>query len=297
MNIWLGKKRGYLTDWITQKWVQLTGNEIDIDTEKWLSGPAGDTRKIGGDFFKSTALEEDLDIVINEPDSGLLMDLDVLRNNSETKFNPKVKDFYEHTINYGFDVWSEWKGIFKPFGRLLAVIFSKRLQQLNVPINPMDTSRGVTSDIVQLKDKKTGEAVYRIWMRSSNSGGSVIYAGIYGWCRPPLSGKNCIKVVFPLPNGNCTVIMDPVVNKDGSLLLISDGSKPGGTGFYFTLKKPDHDVVDDDHGGGRHYARIVKTMRETIHVYVDSEGILRTDHTLSIWNTAFLKLHYKIYKK
>jgi hypothetical protein len=95
------------------------------------------------------------------------------------------------------------------------------------------------------------------------------------------------KVVFPLPNGNCTVIMTPSVGEDGSLKLQSKGKKYGDPGFYFTLKKPN----------GIYYARYVKTMRETIHVYEDNSRVLRTDHLLTIWKMKFLKLHYKIYKK
>ncbi len=247
----------------------------------------GDTMIIGEDFYKQVARDENLEIVINEKDSGLLKDLDVLRNNSPILFNSKVKDFYQHTINYGFDVWSEWSGFFKPFGRLLAIIFSRRLQQLNVPLSPMDTSMGVTSEIIQLKNKTTGEAVYRIWMRKQIESKNVIYAGCYGWCKPPNVNYNCIKVVFPLPNGNCTVIMTPTVGDDCSLLLQSKGDKFGDPGFYFTLRKPD----------GSYHARFLKTMRETIHVYEDTNSVLRTDHLLTIWKRKFLKLHYKIYKR
>lgn len=286
MNIWLGNKRGYLSDWITQRWVQITGQRFDPQTELWLLGPMGQTKKIGEDFYKRVSEDESLDITINENDSGLLKDLNILKNGAPNDFNPRVKDFYEHTINYGFDVWSEWSGLFRPFGKLLALIFSRRLQQLNVPLSPMDTSHGVTSDIIQLKNKQSGEAVYRIWMRKKLQSKEVIYAGCYGWCRPPNVDYNCIKVVFPLPNGNCTVIMTPTVGGDGSLKLLSKGEKFGDPGFYFTLKKPD----------GTHYARFVRTMRETIHVYEDENKVLRTDHLLTMCKRKFLKLHYKINK-
>jgi hypothetical protein len=287
MNIWLGEKRGYVTDWITQRWVQLTGKKVDLRNEQWLLGPMGNTKKIGEDFFMQVAADENLEITVNENNSGLLKDLDVLKNGSSASFHPKVRDFYAHTINYSFDVWSEWCGFFKPFGWMLAVIFSRRLQQLNVPLSPMDTSHGVTSDIIQLKEKPSGEPVYRIWMRKKIASKDVIYAGCYGWCKPPNVNYNCIKVVFPLPNGNCTVIMTPTVGQDGSLKLLSKGNGYGDPGFYFTIKKSEK----------VYYARFVKTMRETINVYEDEQGTLRTDHTLTIWGTTFLKLHYKIHPK
>lgn len=124
-------------------------------------------------------------------------------------------------------------------------------------------------------------------MRKKIESGDVIYAGCYGWSKPPRVNYNCIKVVFPLPNGNCTVIMTPTVGDNGSLKLVSIGEGYGGPGFYFTIKKSE----------GVFYAKFLKTMRETIHVYEDSVGILRTDHLLTIWKRTFLKLHYKIYKR
>ena len=47
------------------------------------------------------------------------------------------------TAAYELDSWAEWCGAFRPFGRLLALLFSRRLQQLNVPLTGLDTSRGV----------------------------------------------------------------------------------------------------------------------------------------------------------
>jgi len=285
-NFWLGNKRGYLTDWITQRWVQLTGIKVDLTKESWLLGPLGDTKKIGEEFFKQLAEETNLKVVINADNSGLLKSLNVLKNNSPVDINQKVTDFYEHTINYGFDVWSQWTAFFKPFGMLLAFIFSRRLQQLNVPLSSLDTSHGVTSDIIQLKND-SGEAVHTVWLRKKNESKDVIYAGCYAFCNPPNVNYNCIKVVFPLPNGNATVIMTPVIGEDGSLTLVSHGNKYGDPGFYFIIKKRE----------GLYYVKFLKTMRETIHVYEDEQKVLRTDHTLTIWKRTFLKLHYKIYEK
>ena len=45
--IWLGAQRGYLTDWITQKWVQITGRRVALDRDNWLAGPVGDPKGIG----------------------------------------------------------------------------------------------------------------------------------------------------------------------------------------------------------------------------------------------------------
>jgi hypothetical protein len=35
-------------------------------------------------------------------------------------------------------------------------------------------------------------------------------------------------------------------------------------------------------------------MEETIHVFVDSEGVLHASHTFALWRVRFLNLHYEI---
>jgi CRP-like cAMP-binding protein len=70
--------------------------------------------------------------------------------------HPAVADFYARTAAFELDSWAEWCGAFRPFGRLLARLFSRRLQQLNVPLSGLDTSRGVTSEVLQLVDPATG---------------------------------------------------------------------------------------------------------------------------------------------
>lgn len=94
----------------------------------------------------------------------------------------------------------------------------------------------------------------------------------------------CVRIVFPLPNGNAIVVMRPSVQEDGSLLLLSVGERFGSPGFYFTV-----------HGRqGVVWARYLKTFRESIRVYVDPDGGVRADHDLIIWGTTFLKLHYRL---
>ena len=45
---------------------------------------------------------------------------------------------------------------------------------------------------------------------------------------------------------------------------------------------------------GRGWARHVRTLKETIRVYADAQGVLRADHELSIWGARFLGLHYRM---
>ena len=283
--MWLDDARGHLVDWSTQRWVQLTGRRVSIADCAWLDGPIGKPRGIGMGFFDAYAAERALRIVRGQP-CGLLRDIQGLAG---PEFNPldvspTVADFYERTSEYELDAWSQWCGVFRPFGWALAVLFSRRLQQLNVPLSGLDTSRGMTSDVMPLVDVETDEVVFTAWVRQLLGTGHVIYAGAYSTCTVPDYAGRCVRVVFPLPNGNAIVVMRPLAHPDGSLSLVSAGERFGSPGFYFTVGG----------SGGDVWARYLRALRERIHVYsVDGDDV-RADHVLSLWGATFLRLHYRL---
>lgn len=278
-----------IQDKITQVWVKVTGRKIKPSDHEWLIGPVGGEDIIKDKFIYELAERENLEVRKNEPNSGLLDSIEQIgvTNQEKLKLNEKVSDFYENTSNYDFEIWSEWKGIFKPFGRLLNLLFSKRLQQLNLPLNSIDSAKGIKSEIIKLIDKKTNKTKWTIWYRIIKSNNDVIYSGVYTTCQNPNYQAPLLKVVFPLPNGNASVVMTKKIKEDGSLLLISDGKKFGDNGFYFTLTNKK----------GEYWARFVKSMHEWIHVYEDEEQVLRADHNLEFYGFRFLNLHYKMNKK
>ena len=278
-----------LQDKITQIWVKTTGKKINPKEHKWLIGPIGNTDIIKDKFIFELAEKENLNIHRNIPNSGLLESMEEIGISEQEKLllNDKVSDFYENTSNYDIEIWSERKGFFKPFGKVLSILFSKRLQQLNLPLNSMDAAKGMKSEIIKLKEKDTNETKWTIWYRIIKKTNNVIYSGIYTNCQNPNYDKPLLKVIFPLPNGNASVVMTKKIEKDGSLILSSDGKKFGDNGFYFTLTN----------NKGEYWARFVKSMHEWIHVYVDDENILRADHNLNFYGFRFLDLHYKMTRK
>jgi hypothetical protein len=280
--IWLGPKRGFLTDYVTQLWVKTTGRAIDLHECPWLEGPVGKPDGIGPDFFEELAKQESLCL---QSGHGLLRNFGDLRGPAfdSNLVSPLVKDFYEQTANYELEAWAEWCGLFRPFGHALAILFSRRLQQLNVPLSALDTSRGVESAVVDLVDPATRKIRYTAWMRILLGSKNVLYAGSYSVVRVPKSSGPCVKVVFPLPNGNAVVIMYPKVNEDGSFTITSSGDGFGEPGFYFT-------VLEE----GGVWAKYVAAMTESIRVYQTEQGEVRADHTLRFWGAVFLRLHYRL---
>jgi hypothetical protein len=280
--MWLGKKRGHLTDWTTQLWVRSTGQRVNLDLHPWLKGPIGKPTGIGSDFFHQLADEQNLTV---ETGRGLIKDFNQLKSERchPDQVSSLVKDFYENTGCYELEAWSEWCGWFKPFGWGLARLFSRRLQQLNVPLSNLDTSQGMTSSVSNLVDRTTGTIRYTAWVRQLRRSKNVLYAGSYSLCTLPGVSSACVKVVFPLPNGNATVIMYPESSSDGSFSVTSSGLCFGEPGFYFT--------VSTDKG---FWAKYVRAMRESITVYPSESASVRADHVLRIWGATFLRLHYKL---
>ena len=50
-------------------------------------------------------------------------------------------------------------------------------------------------------------------------------------------------------------------------------------------------------GDGVAWARYVKTMKETIHVYPAEGGLIRADHVVRLWGRVCLRLHYRLTRK
>lgn len=283
--IWLGERRGNLSDWTTQQWVRITGRRLCLAEYPWLNGPVGNTRQIGRQFYETYAQQHQLELLQDGP-LGLIPDFHSLEigNADLHGVAQPVKDFYERTSEFDLDAWSEWHGLFKPFGRALSLLFSHRLQQLNVPLSSLDSSKGILSRVLSLRNPASGKIVLTAWVREFLATRNVLYAGSYSVCRVPGHPGPCVKVVFPLPNGNAIVLMKAKSHPDGSISIESVGSTFGDPGFYFVVH----------HGNESISARYVPSMQEVIHVYAAEPGTVRADHRLQLWGQEFLRLHYRM---
>lgn len=111
-----------------------------------------------------------------------------------------------------------------------------------------------------------------------------MYSGVYDTCRTP-SGETCIKAVFPLPNGNATVILSPGVGKNGELILKSSGKKFGDSGFYFLLND----------SKGNLWAKFIKAFKDELVAISENDRIF-VEQTLTLWDLKVLKFEYVIKK-
>ena len=280
---WLGDRRGAAVDWATQQWVRATGRRVDLAETPWLDGPTGEPTGIGRGFFEAWAASSGLRVEEGGPARGLLPSLDALSGPGfdAGAIDPAVRDFYERTSAYDVETWAEWSAAFRPWGGLVAALFSRRLDQLNLPLSALDTSRGTTSRVLHLVGAD-GRLDSAAWVRTLRATGRSLYVGAYSAARVDGHPAPCVRVVFPLPNGACTVVLRPEAAPGGALRLVSSGARWGDPGLYLTV-----------HDRGRVWGRTVRSLRETIEVY-SHEGEVRTDHTLRLAGRVFLRLHYRL---
>jgi hypothetical protein len=264
--------------------IRVFGRVVHESSEPWLAGPSG-SDFIGDRPYEEVAARENLEVVRRASSGGLLHDLGELEGPgcAIATLQPAVRHFYEHTAAYRMDVWSE---TFFPGNIglwLLVTTISRKVDQLNFPLRALQAAKGIDSEIVLLRDR-AGAVRYAGWYRRLMEMGRTIYTGFYMTTRTPHCATPCVKVVFPMPNGNATVILRPSVDADGHLLLSSKGSRFGDAGFYRVAR------IDQD----RLRVWRVSTLKEEFRVYVDGEGVLRCDHSVGFLGLPILHLHYRI---
>lgn len=266
-------------------WLRLFGRTVNVEEVPWLVGPIGPSDgPIGERPYEMVATREGLSVDRTQPDAGLVPDFEALAGEGfeVARVEPAVRHFYEHTSGYHLDVWS-----FAPFpGRLLLWLLvstvSRAMNQLNFPITGMELSRGMTSEVIPLRDQN-GTVRYTGWLRRVVETARVIYTGFYTSQKPPGHPSACVKVVFPLPAGNATVLLKPAL-EEGRFRLISSGERFGDPGFYRVL------ALDDR----RLKVIYLRSLRENFSVYSDADGVLRCDHEVRFAGITMLKLHYKM---
>lgn len=153
---------------------------------------------------------------------------------------------------------------------------------MNVPTQNLENGLDLTNEIIKLIDSKTNEVKRTIWLRTFKSTGQVVYSGVYETCSLP-NKETCIKAVFPLPNGNASVILSPKVGEKGELILDSSGQKIGDSGFYFLLRD----------SKGQLWTKFIKSFKDKLVVSSVNNKITATQ-TLTLWNLKVLKFEYDI---
>lgn len=278
---------GFLLQTCIEWLVRLTGRSVLKADAPWLDCVIGRQGQIFTGVYQQIAAEEHLELSWPE-DAGLVPDFAALNGPGfrAEAVHPSIRHFYEHTAQYHLEVWSEVYLAGKFVLWMLVEFISRQMDQLNFPISSLEVAKGMTSEVAQLRDPATGKLKYTGWMRRFRSNGKVIYAGLYSTTTLPGEDNPCVKVTFPC-YGSSSVYLRPEAHADGSFGLRSNGAAFGRAGFYRVLES----------GKDAWRVRNFKTLHEIFRVYVDDEGVLRTDHTIAFLGMTILRLHYKMTRK
>ena len=274
-------------DGATRFWVRATGRRVELPVTPWLQGPVGDLDRVGDAWLPAEA--DRLGAEVAGPRGaddagprgllGSVADLDRPGFAADALAGP-VRRFYEGTSTWRLDAWVGWAPWAWPFGWAVAALFARRLDQLALPMRSLDLAHGMSSAVTPLV--RDGAQVGALWLRRLRATGRIVFSGLYGVVRLPASGEPAVGVTFPLPRGRLVVLLRPTATARGGLVLTSGAGAWGEPGAYL--------VVD---GPGGCWARRVP-VHERFHVFVDDEGVLRTDHDLRLGALPVLRLHYRL---
>jgi hypothetical protein len=271
-------------DRATRAFWRMRGRPIDpADEHAWLTAPSHSEALVGDRWLDDAARALGGAVDEGAVSAGLLPDMSALDGPlfRAAELAPAVRDFYEHTALWRMEVWTQWSPVFQPGGEAIARVWGRRVQQLALPTHPLDVARGIDSRVVSIVDAQ-GHQQAAAWIRTLRSTGEHVFSGYYTSQRLPASEQPSVHVTFPLESGNVQVFLQPRVVGGGGLMLSSPPGPFGSDGAYV--------VVED--AGERFAARA--PIHETFHVYVDAEGVLRTDHVLKLWSAVVVRLHYKL---
>jgi hypothetical protein len=265
--------------------VRLTGRRVVKVAAPWLACPMGPRGRIGAEFYELLARQEGL-CIRPAADAGLLPSFTALKGKEfdPQAIHPRVRHFYEHIAGYRLEAWSEAGPWTRSFLWALTTFVSRRMEQLNFPVSSLELAGGMSSRILPMVTASAGERRYTGWLRQMTATGRVIYTGLYSVATPPAAAGPCVKLSFPLPAGSATVFLRPAAQPDGVLTLTSSGRGFGDAGFYRMVE------VDPEHWRVRYF----RTLREYFRVFVDGEGVLRTEHTVRFLGFTVLRLQYKM---
>lgn len=150
--------------------------------------------------------------------------------------HPLVREFYEHTASWRLDVWSHWWPPAWPAGWLISAAFARRLEQLSLPLRPLDVAHGMTSEVTPVVDD-SGAVIGTRWHRGLRATGQTVYSGWYGSTELAGSGRRAVRVCFPLPDGRLVVLLRPAVTPTGGLVLFSGAGEWGQEGASWSSSR------------------------------------------------------------
>jgi hypothetical protein len=264
--------------------VRIMAEEVPAAELRYVVPFEARSRYVGADYVEQLAKVRGGTFRRNPPDVGILAALDGLDGPTfdASRVHPLIREFYEHTSRFKLSIIPEWRRWMKPAYEVFKRVVAEPLGQATIPSNIEEAQRGMVSTIDTIDLDGDEEVDIRGWIRTFADSGKPIYVGIYTSFRH--EGRGYVSVGFPIPSANFTATLLPRNAGDRDLLLTSRTDLPF-PGHYLSSVDSERDALT-----------VIKLLsfHEEIHVHLDDDGDLKTDHSFSLAGQRFLTLHYEI---
>ncbi len=206
--------------------------------------------------------------------------------------SPHIRNFYEQTQHHHLIVHPQWTRLFRLPARFYKQV-SRRMGQMNLPLNSVGEETAIDSQIVPLKDELDGRDSVRGWIRTYTHTQEAVYVAAYSSHHDDL--RPYMNIAFPLVGGSLT-----------SILRLSTQVHDRETMLHLT-SLPSEDYSGDQ---GVYWVNRLLTIRlpinETIDVFpvayddlpedtpVPDQACVFARHRMWLFGIKFLTLHYLI---
>lgn len=164
------------------------------------------------------------------------------------QLTPEIVAFYERTAHHHLLVYPQWQRGFHRLGQFYKQM-SKRVGQMNFPLEADDAEKDITSQIIPLKDALDGRSHVRGWVRTYTQTQQAVYVAAYS--THTHGAHTYMNIAFPLPFGNLTSILrlDALQDAQNGLALSSFSTRKGDQGVYFAnrlcpVRLPINEIID-----------------------------------------------------
>lgn len=193
-------------DLATRKFWRATGRSVDQQgAESWLSAPISTGSTVGDRWLIAEAERLDGQLAAENPAAGLLASMSALDGPgfSTNDLDPRIRDFYEHTARWRMEAWTSWSPVFWPGVELVSRLFGKRVQQLALPMRPLEVAHGIDSRVSIIADD-AGHQLGAAWLRTLRATGDYAFSGLYSIRSLPGANRPSVHVAIPFGVRKCT---------------------------------------------------------------------------------------------
>jgi hypothetical protein len=242
------------------------------------------------DFFERWAVAHRGSFRPGSPTDGLVPRFDDLAGPrlDPGRVDPLIRTFYQHTSAFSVTVTAvEWNGrLWESAGRLYRALWADPAGNLMPPLDEGPVHREMDCEIGLLDVDGDGKSDYRIWVRTFEDDGSLLYVAAVHTFRA--GGRGYLTLAFPWPRLALTVVLECRNGRVDPSSFEMHTDAPGSplAGTYAVVPR----------GRRVSYARL-PGMHETFRFAARHGGelpVIDGEHSAEVWGSRVFTLRYEL---